>query len=143
MKATAARKTALQFLRYGVVGALSNGLMFLVYLAVTALGLGPKLAATLVYGLGVLQTFHLNRSWSFGAPRRQDQAFLKYAVAYGLGYLVNIGLLAWFVDRLGFPHQLVQGTIIVSLAVAFFVLQKFWIFPGARDEQLPARIRVS
>jgi len=32
------------------------------------------------------------------------------------------------VDRMGHPHQLVQGVSIVALAILLFLLQKFWVF---------------
>jgi hypothetical protein len=32
------------------------------------------------------------------------------------------------VDRMGYPHQLVQGVAIVVLAILLFLMQKFWVF---------------
>jgi hypothetical protein len=35
------------------------------------------------------------------------------------------------VDRHGYPHQLIQGAMIVLLAMMLFLAQKFWVFRAA------------
>lgn len=119
----------LQALRFAVVGLASNAVLYVVYLVLTGVGLGPKLAMTLVYAIGVTQTFLFNKRWTFNHVGRHDTAFLRYLTAYAGGYLVNLLVLAWLVDGLGYPHQLVQGIMILALAAALFLLQKFWVFP--------------
>ena len=117
-----------EFVRFATVGVASNAVLFLLYLLMTRLGVGHKLAATLAYALGVLQTFVFNRSWSFGHGGAAGPALVRYIVAYGLGYLLNMAALLLLVDRGGLPHEWVQGAVIIALAVLLFLLQKFWVF---------------
>ncbi len=117
-----------QFLRYGVVGLLSNAALYLAYLALTAAGMEVKLAMTLLYALGVAQTFVFNKRWSFRHDGLHGPAFVRYCVSYGLGYVINLLALFVLVDRLGYPHRIVQGLLMVYLAVMLFLLQKFWVF---------------
>jgi putative flippase GtrA len=49
-------------------------------------------------------------------------------MAYGLGYVINLLVLFVLVDHLGYPHQVVQGMMVLALAVMLFLLQKFWVF---------------
>ena len=56
-----------------------------------------------------------------------SRSFPKYVFAYGAGYILNLVALMFFVDRLGVPHQLVQGVAIIVLAFTFFLLQRYWI----------------
>lgn len=121
-------RTHLQAVRFAVVGLTSNAVLYLIYLGITSAGLGPKLSMSLVYGLGVTQTFLFNKHWTFGHFGRVDRAFLRYVTAYAGGYLVNLGVLALLVDRWGLPHQPVQGVMILVLAAGLFLLQKFWVF---------------
>ena len=120
-----------QFIRYSVVGLASNLLCYLVYLGLTKLGMNPKLAMSLLYALGVMQTFVFNKRWTFehAGPRRT--VFYRYCTAYGLGYLFNLAVLYLTVDLLGYPHQLIQGIMILTLAMMLFLAQKFWVFRGA------------
>lgn len=127
--------TAGEFARFAVVGIVSNAALFIVYLLVTRMGMGHKLAATLAYGLGVLQTFVFNRGWSFKHEGAAGPALGRYFAAYGAGYLLNMVALFVFVDSAGLPHQWVQGIVIVVLAALLFVLQKFWVFRKKREKR--------
>lgn len=117
-----------QLIRYGIVGILSNILAYLVYLGITAAGMEPKLAMSLVYLLGIIQTFFLNKTWSFNFDGATTPAMVRYIIIYLLGYLINILALLLLVDHLGFPHQWVMAGLILFMALFFFVGQKFWAF---------------
>jgi putative flippase GtrA len=122
-------KTTLgQLLRYGFVGLMSNTIGFLLYLAITAVGMEHKLAMTLLYALGVAQTFFFNKRWSFQHTGAHGPALLRYCISYALGYLINLIALFFAVDKLGYAHQIIQGVMVLSLAVFLFLLQKFWVF---------------
>ena len=117
-----------QFIRYATVGLGSNIVLYLAYLALTAAGIESKLAMSLLYVLGVVQTFAFNKRWSFRHGGLHGPTFMRYCASYALGYLINLGALLILVDRLGYPHQAVQGVMILTLAVLLFLLQKFWVF---------------
>ena len=122
-------KTTLgQLFRYGIVGVLSNAVGYLLYLGITAAGMEHKLAMTLLYAVGVAQTFIFNKRWSFCHGGTHWPAFVRYCMSYGLGYLVNLTALYLCVDRLGWPHEAVQGAMVFVVAALLFVLQKFWVF---------------
>ena len=123
-----------QLLRYALVGLGSNVILYLAYLLLTGFGLGYKTAMTLLYGVGVLQTFLFNRRWTFGHQGHIHSAFVRYIIVYFLGYLVNFSALYIFVDVLGFFHQLVQGIMIILVAMLLFVLQRFWVFNDRQNE---------
>lgn len=122
--------TRVQFLRYALVGLVSNLLLYLAYLVFTSIGVEPKRAMSIIYVLGVGQTFLINRYWSFGHVGDLHGALARYVACYAFGYLLNLAVLSLAVDRMGMPHQVVQGVMIPTLAVLLFVLQKFWVFSG-------------
>ena len=110
-----------QFLSYAAI-------LYGAYLVLTYFGMGPKTALTLLYGIGVLQTFFFNKRWSFRYTGASRGALRRYIVAYLLGYVLNLTMLALFVDVLGLPHQIVQGVLIFVVAITIFLLQKYWVF---------------
>lgn len=120
-----------QLIRYSMVGLASNLVCYLVYLGLTRLGMNPKLAMSVLYGVGVLQTFVFNKLWTFKHDGVDRTAFYRYCTVYGLGYLFNLTSLYVLVDRLGYPHQVIQGMMIMLLASMFFLAQKFWVFRTA------------
>src|SRR5213594_4046792 len=96
--------TATEILRFGVVGLASNALLYLLYLAITAVGVEPKAAMSLLYLVGVVQTFVLNKRWTFQHEGHVRQTAIRYWVAYASLYMANIVLLIIFVDKAGFDH---------------------------------------
>jgi putative flippase GtrA len=127
-----------QLIRYGIVGVLSNAIAFLLYLGITAAGVEHKLAMTLLYVLGVAQTFIFNKLWTFGHDGEHRSAFVRYCISYMFGYFVNLLALYVLVDCLGYAHQIVQGVMIFGLAIMLFLLQKFWVFRATTSpHQLP------
>lgn len=123
-----ARFFSLQVIRFGIVGLSSNLILYLLYLGLTSLGLAPKLAMSILYVVGVLQTFVVNKKWTFHHHGHFSAAFTRYVGSYVIGYLINLSILMVMVDRLGYPHQLIQGLTILMLAVFLFSLQKMWVF---------------
>jgi len=117
-----------QALRFLIVGGVNNLILYLAYLLFTRLGLDHKIAMTVVYIAGVLLGFMINRSWTFRHDGHVATSFIRYCLAYLLGYLLNLLGLYWLVDIAQLPHQAVQLCIMLLLAVMFFVLQRYWIF---------------
>ena len=123
-----------QFFRYAIVGLSSNAILYLVYLALTVGGIGHKSAMTLLYIVGVLQTFLFNKRWTFSHDGAHRGPFIRYILSYALGYLFNLAALLILVDWVRWPHQIVQGAMIFILAAMLFLLQKYWVFaPGMRQ----------
>jgi len=118
-----------QFLRYAVVGLMSNAIIYAIYIVLTYLGTGPKLAMSLLYSVGVLLTFVVNKKWSFRFGGAAAPALLRYATAYAVGYVLNFLALLFLVDQAGLPHQWVQGAMILVVAFMLFMAQRYWVFP--------------
>lgn len=128
-----------QAVRYGVVGLISNSVLYAAYLGITNFGMDSKLTMSVLYALGIIQSFGFNKRWSFRYGENWSPAFTRYCVVYGVGYLFNLAALFVFVDMLRYPHQIVQGILMLTLAALLFVLQKFWVFRSAVLKKTAAR----
>jgi putative flippase GtrA len=124
----------IQLSRYAMVGFASNAVCYLLYLLLTYCGMEHKSAMTLLYAIGVTQSFYFNRSWSFGHNGMISAAFVKYVISYAFGYLLNLAVLIMLVDHLGWVHQWVQGVMIFALAGMLFLLQRYWVFRSSQAE---------
>jgi len=120
-----------QFFRYALVGLASNIALYIGYLLITSIGIGHKTAMTLVYLVGVLQTYMFNRRWTFLYRGEISRSMLRYVATYAFGYLFNLVALLVLVDMLGLPHRVVQGALILLVAAVLFLLQKYWVFRQA------------
>ena len=130
--------TQRQFTKYAVVGFASNFILYCFYLLLTTISLAPHTAMTIAYAAGLTITYLVNRSWTFAYSGPGRATLLRYVLVYGLGYVVNFALLSVMVDRLGYPHQVVQAFLILLLAISLFLVQKNWVFDNAKIAAVPA-----
>jgi putative flippase GtrA len=126
--------TLRQSVRYALVGLGLNGLVFVIYLMLTYQGLDFRVSMTIAYVTGVMLSFLANSNWSFEHDGALSPAFLRYMIAYFLGYILNLAILWAGVEYLLFPHQLVQAFSIAVVAVILFALQKRWVFSPQADQ---------
>jgi putative flippase GtrA len=118
-----------QLFRYGIIGIAHNSVGYLLYIIVTELGLEPKLAVTIFTPIAVAISYFGNKQWSFNHDGEYVSSSTKYVVSHILSYLINISLLMYFVDELGYPHQAIQAIAIFVCAGFLFLVFKFIVFP--------------
>lgn len=118
----------LQGIRFVIVGLASNAVLYALYLLATSLTVGHKTAMTIIFAVGTLQTFVFNKRWTFNFRGALHSSFFKYALSYAFAYLLNLISMLLFVDHLDLPHQIVQGVMILTLAIILFLLQRYWVF---------------
>lgn len=123
------RKSISQLFRYALVGVLSNVAGYLVYLTLTYFGGTPKVTMTLLYGVGAAVGFFGNRNLTFEHEGSVRWAGVRYVIAHGAGYMINLSILIIFVDKLGCTHQWVQAAAIFIVAAFLFLAFKIFVFP--------------
>jgi len=117
-----------QYIKFMTVGIISNVVLYLLYILITSQSVGHKGAMTIVYILGVVQTYLFNKRWTFNHKSSNSYTSLKYLSVYGAGYLLNLLILIIFVDTFFLSHIVVQGFAIIVVAIFSFFSQKKWVF---------------
>jgi putative flippase GtrA len=127
-----------QFLKYGIVGASNTILTFVIYTVGVEIGVQYLLALVLGYLAGSLNSYILNRHWTFRATHlAHATAGTRFAVVQACAIAANIGLLYLFVHRLGVQKIPAQAILTVPvLAVTFFV-NRAWAFSSPRESSPP------
>lgn len=123
--------TVAQFLKYVLVGLMSNLAAFLLYLGLSSLKLHYVAALTIVYFVALILSFAANREWTFKSTKpgnRGRRTLLKYLCCYGLAFALNALALLVLVESYGFRHEMIQAILIPSIAVCLFMMQKYWVF---------------
>jgi putative flippase GtrA len=126
------QKSAKQLFRYGLIGIASNLAGYMIYLLITYLGATPKISMSLLYGVGAVVGFWGNRKITFAHHGSRLGAGVRYTIAHGIGYFINLAILVMMVDRLGYAHQWVQAIAIFIVAAFLFLAFKFFVF-GTSD----------
>ncbi len=120
----------LQLLRFALVGAsgyLVNLAVFAV--AVHALGLDHRVAATLAFAVAVTNNFVLNRSWTFPvSDRRVHHQALRFLVVSVAGFLVNLAVLEALVVGFDVAELPAQALAVAVAMPVNFLGNRQWTF---------------
>jgi len=112
---------------FGIIGVVSNILLYFAYLLLTLAGVSVLLAMTVVFFTGVLVSWTLNARLTFKRPLTPASA-KRMLVAYSAAYSLNTCILGVSHYVLDLPHELIQGTIMLIFSIFLFFAQKYWVF---------------
>ena len=122
-----------QFIKYGIVGASNTVLTFVIYtVLVEALGVQYVIALLAGYLAGSLNSYLLNRHWTFRAGHLAHASVgPRFAVVQIVAIGVNTALLVLFVDDLHVHKILAQAILTVPVLAVTFFINRAWSFAAA------------
>jgi putative flippase GtrA len=120
-----------QWLRFAAVGVTNTLLSTAIFAVLFHLGVHYLLASALAFAVGALNSYTLNRRWTFRshAPRGPELARFVGVQAVGLG--VNLALLAALVEVAGIRHVVAQLLAFPVASLVMFALSRQWAFKNA------------
>lgn len=86
---------------------------------------------TLLYITIAGLSFFGNQKITFMYDGKFLVAGTRYVIAHIIGYSINLAILVVFSDRLGYNHEIVQATAILTVAMYLFISLKFFVFRRA------------
>jgi len=98
-----------------------------------AAGLHYLLASSLAFALGVLNSYSLNRRWTFRSRARRAPQLLRFVVVQSVGLAIDLSLLYALVDGIGIHHLIAQALVFPAASAPTFVLSRRWAFAPARS----------
>lgn len=123
------QNTLTQFIRYSILGFVTNSLGFSAFILLTYFfSLEPKLAMSILYFIGTIVSFIVNWQWVFSNDQNVLVASCRFLFAHLLGYFLNFTILLIFFDRLGYSYLLVQAIGIIIVAIFLFIIFKIFVF---------------
>jgi len=126
------RSTSGALARYVILGVGQNAVLYLATLGLLALGLAGWVALAIVYPIGVVMSFLLNRAWSFAGRERVRGQFARHVVVYAAAYPLTLGL-SWLLEH--FVHAwLATGLTIGIIAAVNFTTSNLWVYPHRKVE---------
>jgi putative flippase GtrA len=120
-----------QWLRFAAVGVVNTLLSLGVYAVLVWLGLHYLVASSLAFAVGVVNSYALNRRWTFRSRDRRAPEALRFVAVQAVGLGVDVGLLYLLVDRVGIQHFIAQALVFPAASAATFLLSRYWAFAGA------------
>lgn len=117
-----------QLLRFGVVGLSANAVGYLLYAALTHLGLSPQATVLVLYPIGALLGYLGNKRLTFGHRGEWWSSGWRYVLVQAMGMGINLLMLWIFVDLAGIHHHWVQAAAIFVVAAYLFVAMRWYVF---------------
>jgi putative flippase GtrA len=118
------------FVKYGIVGASNTLLTFVIYyILVRKLGVDYLVALVIGYFVGSLNSYILNRHWTFRAGHvAHATAGTRFAVVQISAILANLGLLYLFVHDLHIEKVAAQAILTIPVLAVTFFINRTWSF---------------
>jgi putative flippase GtrA len=126
---TLRRKKMRQFIKFNFVGLLNTVLDFAVFTLLTWLGVYYILAQCLSYGVGMLNSYALNKYWTFAQKGHLDPKQAIRFIVLNLGsLLLSLGLLAIFRDQWMVKVLVAKLLTTVITTLVNYAGNKLWVF---------------
>jgi putative flippase GtrA len=126
------RLVLVQWLRFVAVGVSNTLLSTLVFAALFHLGVHYLLASSVAFALGALNSYVLNRRWTFRSRDRRAPELARFACVQIVGLGVDLALLSGLVEVAGIPHVVAQVLAFPAASVVMFALSRQWAFKTGR-----------
>lgn len=122
------RKRPLEFIRFCLVGAVNTGVDFTVFTVLSNLGVLLLVAQCVSYTCGVLNSFLLNRTWTFRGRGQSSGQLIRF-LALNIGTLtITYGLLVYFRYHLVWPLLVCKLFATGASLGINYVGSRLWIF---------------
>lgn len=135
------KQTFIQFAKFSLVGVMNTGVDFLVFTLLLWAGAHYLAAQPLSYGAGTLNSYIVNKLWTFrdrsgpaepGASRAAVRAELFRFLLLNLGtLLLSVALLYLIKDGLGIPALPAKLLVTGFTVVANYAGSRLWVFRPA------------
>lgn len=116
-----------QFFGFVLAGGAATLVNYSLFLFLYTSGLYYLLASAVGYVSGIAVSFAINLRFVFRTGQPKSGLFVRYAVAYLVALIAQLGLLELLV-RAGFLPEIANAVAIVIVLVANFFVIRTWVF---------------
>lgn len=120
----------MQFLKFGLVGVLNTSMHYAIFfLLFSFFGLHYMMSSAIGYASGLLNSYFLNRIWTFRSRYcNKKKEFAKFVFVNGVSLGVNLAVLKLLVVYGALQPEMAQIIAILFSMTANFAGNRFWTF---------------
>jgi putative flippase GtrA len=122
------RRIVAQWLRFVTVGVANTLLSTAVFAVLFHFGVHYLLGSSLAFALGALNSYTLNRRWTFRSRARRAPELARFVCVQAVGLGVDLALLAGLVEGAGIRHVFAQVLAFPAASIITFALSRQWAF---------------
>lgn len=119
-----------RFIKFGLTGVMNTLVDYTVFVVLSYLGGNVYISQVISYSCGMLNSYVVNRSWTFGSKKSFfSTQMIRFAVVNLSLLMLSLGVL-WLGAQLGYGKMLSKlGATVVTLVLGF-VVNRLWVFGG-------------
>lgn len=123
------KNNIIQFISFNIIGLINTLLTTLLFFILIYLEGNYIISLFIVYVLGILFSFYMNKNFTFKYNSSNTLImFIKMCSSYIFIFLLNAGLLYFFIEGILINKYLAQILAMFLLIIVSFMLQKFFVF---------------
>lgn len=137
MKSNMLSDSLRSFIIFGLVGIVNTGVDIGVFTLLTGWQLPWLAAQVIAYGCGVMNSFLMNRKWTFRQQGAMTKGLLRFILLNLLTLGVTSACMMLLHERLGILLWVSKGAVTVLGVVLNFAGSRWWVFrpePHPRKE---------
>lgn len=117
-----------RFIKFGLTGVMNTLVDYIVFLVLSYLSIDVYLSQVISYSCGMINSYIVNRSWTFGSKKDFfSTQMLRFVVVNLSLLLISLGVL-WLGSQLGYGKLVSKlCATAVTLGVGF-VINRLWVF---------------
>jgi putative flippase GtrA len=117
-----------QLIRFAIVGCTNTALSWCAFALLASLGVQPLVASAIAWILGALNSYLLNRRWTFRSSGRYAPEAVRFALVQCAGLALDVVLLDALTRDAGLHQLLAQAMVYPATTIATFLLSRHWAF---------------
>jgi len=129
------RAEIIRIVRFSIVGVINTLVFASIFYAMYRFAkIHYLISTTSAYALATINSFLINRTWTFDSRANSKKKFVKFVLINVLSAGINSLLMYLFVDKVGFNVLLSQAvTILVTMCVNY-IGNRMWTFRDVCSE---------
>lgn len=127
LAAPAARGEAGRFARFCAVGLVNTLITLAAFAGLSHLGIASATASALAFCVGAVNSFVLNRRWTFSDLPVGGRVLVRFVAVQLLGALMSAGGIAAVVSA-GLPHFAAECAILPCVTATLYCLARLLVF---------------
>ena len=118
-----------KLVKFGITGIMNTLVDFAVFMLLTNAGVAIYFAQVVSYSCGMLNSYIVNRSWTFKSKGKFfSRQMIRFITANLSLLLLSLALLWVFTEQLGLIKILAKLCATVLIMVIGFIVNRIWVF---------------
>ena len=118
-----------KLVKFGITGVMNTLVDFVVFLLLTNIGVAIYLAQVVSYSCGMLNSYIVNRSWTFKSKGKFfSRQMIRFIVVNLLLLLLSLAMLWVFTEQVGLIKIVAKLCSTVLIMVIGFIVNRIWVF---------------